>query len=466
MIDKQKITLLTPHQYIDIKNDYVRLKQPLGLALLKSNSHTPITIIDSFAEGYEQRSQKNNILRVGLSTKDLISKIKETNPTIVGISNLWSSNYPAVEEMVNAVKTELPELKIILGGVHPSFEYKSILEKGTVDFVAIREATESLPQLINYLNGKISWSEVKGIARKENGIIKTPIPPRSIDLKKLNPIDYKDFPVKLYGKQKKFGLEESVLNADFVSSLGCPHRCDYCSTKQMWPGKYRTYSEKQLNFMFDSMIEAGYNFVSLQDDNLAANPRNAKLVMNKLKERNLSWHWEGGIEIGFLPYVLDELCDSSCTMVDMAIETAIKTNEGIYDKFKPKTEELLYKELTQMKKSGIFINSNFMLGIPGESKEDTLRTIEYAKKLKQENLIDHANFHLTMAYPGTKLSLQDYERPVGNKPQDYFGYAATIGNIPHKDYSREELIILRNKADIYVNGQELFDKKRAELNRY
>ena len=74
---------------------------------------------------------------------------------------------------------------------------------------------------------------------------------------------------------------------------------------------------------------------------------------------------------------------SSCKMVDVAIETVIKTNEGIYDKFRPNTEELLIKELIQMKRAEIFVNSNFMLGIPGETKEDTQRTIEYAYNLKK-----------------------------------------------------------------------------------
>ena len=84
----------------------------------------------------------------------------------------------------------------------------------------------------------------------------------------------------------------------------------------------------------------------------------------------------------------------------------------------------------------------------------------------KNGLIDHANFHLAMAYPGTKLGTQEYGRPIGIKPEDYFGYSAVIGNIPHKDYSRKELIDLRNNADIYVSGQRLFNKKRAEQNRY
>ncbi len=460
-----KTLLIAPHQYLDAKNDFIRLKQPLGLALLKSNTPSEVVLFDALAEGYKIREIDDGVLRVGTPMGDLLDMVRKENPDIVGVSNLWSSNYPAAAEILRAVKKEIPSVHTMMGGVHPSFEYKNLLKKDFVDFVAVREATESLPKLLAYLQGDLSWDEVTGIARRVNGIVQDPRPAKNVDLKSLNPIDYRDFPVELYGQQAKFGLG-GVINADFVSSLGCPHSCDYCSTKQMWPGKLRTYSEEQLDFMLDSIVEAGYDFVSVQDDNLAANPRNAKLLMKKLKERQLPWHWEGGAEIGFLQYVLEDLINSSCVMVDVAIETAVKSNDGIYDKFRPDTEERLFKGLSEMKNAGIFVNSNFMLGIPGETKEDIQRTVEYAFELKRMGLIDHANFHLAMAYPGTVLGLQEYERPQGEAPRDYFGYSAVIGNVPHKDYDRRELIDLRNQADAYVNGKELFELKRRQLNRY
>jgi len=460
-----KSLLISPHQYLDVENDYVRLKQPLGIATLKSNSLSEVKIYDAFAEGYELRSENDSVLRVGVSLNEISKKIEQEKPNVVGVSCLWSSNYPAALEMLKYIKMNFPEKITIMGGVHPSFEYKNVLKNDAVDYIAIREATVSFPQFIEYIAGKRKWQDVTGIARKVNGVIEEPSPTISKKLTDMVPIDYRDFPVKLYNKQKKFGLEDAI-NADVVSSLGCPHICDYCSTKQMWPGKLRTYNEEQLDRMFNSIVEAGYNFVSIQDDNFAANPINAKTVMKKLKDRNLNWHWEGGIEIGFLPYILDDLCKSTCKMVDMAIETAIKTNNGIYDKFRKDTEEILIKGSIQMQKAGIFVNSNFMIGNPKESKEDTMRTIEYAHNLKKRGLINHANFHLSMAYPGTVLGIGNYEKPAGNKPQDYFGYAAVVGNIIHKDYNRKELINLRNKADILVNGKEIFNKKRIEKNRY
>lgn len=460
-----KSLLITPHQYLDADNDYIRIKQPLGLATLKANSSSEISIYDSAATGHSNLIEKNGVLRVGASLEELTKKILEESPDVVGVSALWSSNYPAALETLQHVKKNFPNITTIMGGVHPSFEYKDVLSEKTVDYVAIREATESFPQLIEHLEGKREWTDVSGIVRKNEGLIEISQPTISKKLTEINPIDYRDFPVELYFAQSKFGVLGAI-NADVVTSLGCPHICDYCSTVQMWPGKYRTYSEEQLDFMFDSIVDAGYTFVSIQDDNLAANPKNARVVMNKLKKRGLNWHWEGGVEIGFLPHILDELCESSCQIVDMAIETAIKTNNGIYDKFRKDIEELLHKELIQMKNSDIFVNSNFMIGNPKESKEDTLRTIEYARNLKKKGLIDHANFHLSMTYPGTALGMTRYEKPKGKQPQDYFGYAAVIGNIPHKDYTRKELIDLRNEADILVNGKEVYEKKRLEKNRY
>jgi len=464
-----KTLLISPYQYLDSEQDFIRLKQPLGIALLKQNTCSKISILDALAEGYNNRKSFEGVLRVGLELNDIKNRINREKPEIVGVSNLWSANYPAVLEIIKYVKRDFPKIITILGGVHPSFEYPEIIKEPSIDYIAIREATKSFPKLIEFLEGKRLWKDVTGFVRFNGRHPELSGPTENANLKELKPIDYRIFPVEIYSQQKKFGEQfKNFKNADLVSSVGCPHNCDYCSTKKMWPGKLRTYSSEQLNFMLDTILKAGYNFVSVQDDNLAANPNHAKNLIKKLNERNLPWHWEGGVEIKLLPYILEDICNSTCKIVDMAIETKNKNNSGIYNKFSNKTnlEEVLHKELESLQKADIFVNSNFMLGVPRESKKEMMETILYAKELKDKGLINHANFHLTMAFPGTELAKLNYEKPKGRNPKDYFGYAAGIGNIPYPEMNRKKLIQLRNEADIFVNNEKTYKLKRAQMNRY
>jgi len=52
-----------------------------------------------------------------------------------------------------------------------------------------------------------------------------------------------------------------------------------------------------------------------------------------------------------------------------------------------------------MKKVGIKVRGTFLLGIPTETEEETLQTINFAKKLN----LDFAKFNMITPYPGTEL---------------------------------------------------------------
>ena len=85
--------------------------------------------------------------------------------------SLFSFAYPAVEILCQEIRRHLPEVKIVLGGPHPSACYKEILESvPEVDFVVLGEGEESLLGLLEHLEGSEEKNVLSGVAaRDESG---------------------------------------------------------------------------------------------------------------------------------------------------------------------------------------------------------------------------------------------------------------------------------------------------------
>jgi radical SAM superfamily enzyme YgiQ (UPF0313 family) len=93
------------------------------------------------------------------------------------------------------------------------------------------------------------------------------------------------------------------------------------------------------------------------------------------------------------------------------------------------------------KKAGIRVHGDFILGLPGETKETMRKSIEYAKELDCETI----QVSMAHAYPGTEL----YDQ--GNREGFLAGEAISDVNghqLPHLEYphlSREDMVAGVNK---------------------
>ncbi|NNG12870.1 MAG: B12-binding domain-containing radical SAM protein, partial [Halobacteria archaeon] len=104
------------------------------------------------------------------------------------------------------------------------------------------------------------------------------------------------------------------------------------------------------------------------------------------------------------------------------------------------TLEQTRKAVRAAKEVGLMVSTPFLFGIPGETFEEGLKTIDFAIELKP----DLANFHALTAFPGTHLyeHLDQYGR-VSGKLNDYTYQGAAF--VPYT-MSREQIHELRQIA--------------------
>ena len=122
--------------------------------------------------GYEAEIFNMDINRS--TVPDLIEKIHEYKPDVVGLSGIVSTSYKYIKQIALAIKNEKLDIPVILGG-QLSRAADVVLENTLVDYVVIGEGEVIMLSLLAHLKGEHPINEVKGIAyRKEGEIVHTP----------------------------------------------------------------------------------------------------------------------------------------------------------------------------------------------------------------------------------------------------------------------------------------------------
>ena len=100
--------------------------------------------------GYEAEIFNMDINRS--TVLDLIEKIHEYKPDVVGLSGIVSTSYKYIKQMALAIKNENLDITIILGG-QLSRAADVVLENTLVDYVVIGEGEVIMVSLLGHLKG-------------------------------------------------------------------------------------------------------------------------------------------------------------------------------------------------------------------------------------------------------------------------------------------------------------------------
>ena len=125
-----EVILINPPQVFTKNQVASGITPPLGIAYLASvlELHDiTVDIIDSV--GLEPQTihpfEKETFVR-GLHFGDIVARLDD-EVKIVGISNLFSFAYPVVQELCRQIRAFRSDIKIVLGGPHPSALYEEVL---------------------------------------------------------------------------------------------------------------------------------------------------------------------------------------------------------------------------------------------------------------------------------------------------------------------------------------------------
>jgi radical SAM superfamily enzyme YgiQ (UPF0313 family) len=330
---------------------------------------------------------------------------------IIGVS-LWEINLKNTRNIVASIKENFPEIVVVLGGPSASTRKNGALDLINADFSIKGEGERSLEMLCDIVasNEKEEADRVRNVPgivyydkNNERYISKASQP---IDLKEINYPDYEKIKVGEYiEKGYTYGyFSKKVRNLPIITTRGCPYSCDYCSARNIHGLKIRTRSVKsimeEIAFLYRRYAIRGINII---DDNFTFDRDFVIRFCSEIEAgreslANLYLATPNGIRMEKLDdLVLSHLKRAGWEYLAIAPESGSESTLRRMNK-KIKPEEVV-KYANKIKAFGFRLFAFFIIGYPGETAHDVIKTIHFACSMP----FDQITFSPFSPLPGTPV---------------------------------------------------------------
>jgi anaerobic magnesium-protoporphyrin IX monomethyl ester cyclase len=382
---------------------------PLGIAYLASavrEAGYEVACLDTVIEApHQETALSDHISRFGLTYDQIIDRITAWKPDLVGLSCIFSNQWPSTRELAKRIKAADPEVMVVSGGAHPTFMSKLCMEDAPIDFIIRGEGEESFVDLLDRIRKNQAYDGVDGLVYRDGDSIRTN--PKINFIKDLDSIAFPAHDLLNPERYFKFALPMgysmmSPRSVPVMTSRGCPCRCTFCSSTNLWGRNYRTRSASNVLRELDWLVDKfGIEEIKMQDDNLTVNKKRAREIFQGMIERPYRLHWNtpNGIAVWTLDKeMLAMMKDSGCFEMTMAIESG---NQKVLDELVRKPLKLdQAREINRAARElGISRFGYFIIGFPGESREQIMDTIKFARELR----LDMSVIFIYNPLPGSEL---------------------------------------------------------------
>jgi hopanoid biosynthesis associated radical SAM protein HpnJ len=302
--------------------------------------------------------------------------------------------FPGDIRLVRAVKDVNPGIKIAFVGPHVSvLPEKSLRDCPQIDFVVRKEFDFAV---VDYAKGK-PLEEIPGVSFLKNGqIVHNPDAPQIQDLDALPHVTdvYKrDLDVTKYNVP--FLLNPYV---SLYTTRGCPAQCTFCLWPQTLSG--HPWRKRSTDDVAAEMAKAKNLWPNVKefffdDDTFnIQKPRTIELCA-KLKPLGLTWSCTSRVTTDF--ETLKAMKEAGCRLLIVGYESG--DQQILKNIKKGATVERARQFTKDCHKLGLVVHGDFIMGLPGETRETINNTIAFAKELDVETI----QVSVAHAYPGTEL---------------------------------------------------------------
>ncbi len=302
--------------------------------------------------------------------------------------------FPGDIRLAQRIKDSNPKIQIAFVGPHVTvLPEQSLRECAAIDFIVRKEFDYAVR---DFANGK-PLEEIGSVSYRKNGeVVHNPEAPQITDLDALPHVTdvYKrDLDVKRYNVP--FLLHPFV---SLYTTRGCPAMCTFCLWPQTLSG--HPWRKRSSDDVAREMAQAKEYWPWVKEfffDDDTFNIQKARTIelCEKLKPLNLTWSCTSRVTTDF--ETLKAMRDSGCRLLIVGYESG--DAQILKNIKKGATIERARQFTKDCRKLGLTVHGDFILGLPGESRESIRRTIGFAKELDVETI----QVSVAHAYPGTEL---------------------------------------------------------------
>jgi anaerobic magnesium-protoporphyrin IX monomethyl ester cyclase len=333
----------------------------------------------------------------GFSTELVLSWIKKEDPDVLGFSVLQSSSRQAAK-IAELAKSWNPNISVIMGNYHASFNDERILKKyPCVDVVVRGEGEYTSLELVKTLEKGKDLRQVKGITFRNHGdIVSTPDRPLIDNIDKL-PFPDRNLTNAEY-TSTIFGVKVATRKFTTVlSSRGCSYDCKFCGCRNFVGGIWRPRSVENIMKELRMLRSQGYEEILFVDDNFTLNRKRVRKLCQEIRKEELDIRWFCDSRVNNCEYdMFRDMVRAGCSSVYFGIESA---NQRILNYYrKGITPGQSNNAVSKARKAGVdIIVGSFIVGAPDETRAEIKNTLDFAKKLD----IDVPSLNVLGAITGT-----------------------------------------------------------------
>jgi radical SAM superfamily enzyme YgiQ (UPF0313 family) len=375
-----------------------------------------------------------------LSASAILDRLERFRPAFVGLYATafgWDKACQASQE----IKRTLPGVFIAVGGPYPiAAQERCLADAPAVDAVVTGEGELTVVEMLDRLERGTGLAGAAGIAYRDGSrIVKNSPRPLITDLDSL-PFPARDLledagryipPPATYRRKPV---------AVVLTSRGCNRRCIYCfqMDKDRASGiRYRSVDNVLVEV--ELCLRQGYREIKFIDDTLAADRDRAMALAREITRRKLDFSWFASACVNQVDGpLLRAFKEAGCWAILMGAESGVQKNLNAVRK--GTTVEQIRTAVKLAKEAGLRVFTPFLVGIPGETYEEALQTIEFACELGP----DAANFHCLTPFPGSEL--HDDVGRYGTLSPDLADYTYQGAAFVPYTMTREQIAELRQIA--------------------
>lgn len=422
-----------PFKYLDFKQtpgDFYIPKAGilyLTAALRRRFPANNYKIIDIFNPPH--RAMPDEELEQGMvntmSPRELEEAVTAFSPDVVGLSCL-SANALFLPPIIEIVKKVNKETICILGGPFATSAPDMAVSIAGIDLVVYGEGEITLCNLVEKLAAGSSYREIPGIAFLEKGrMVKNPVQPYIENLDELPFPTWDLCNLANYAKVHRY-LGTAVLHSDktnyanIVSSRGCPYQCIYCHG--IFGSKFRFRSAgniiEEMLYLHEHCQVEEFTFsddvFNLRRDRIEEFCQSLSALDKDFKFGFMTNGLRGDI---ITPDIIDLLYEAGMRSTSIAIESASPRIQKIMKK--DLDLEKANRAIRYMCEKGIYVATFNMIGFPGETKEEIIKTLEFNINLPHHLLL----VFIVTPHQGTPLYEMIAGRddvPTGKSPGEWY----------------------------------------------
>lgn len=318
----------------------------------------------------------------------------------VGVSHMTGS-MQIPRALVCAEIAKSRDVPVVFGGAHPSMLLEQTAAHPLVDIAVKGEGEEVAVEIAEHFQAKRELRLIKGIAYKDDsGKVVITGDRKPPPLNEVTHLPYDLLPMEKYLASK--------IDFGYQSSRGCPHRCAFCAEVALYAKTWRPKSAKVVVEEIEEIIKRfNPERIFFYDSNFFCSKKRVEEFCNLVIERGIKTKFYGECRFDYFHKYTPEF-------LDLIKRTGF--NENLFGgesgsdatlafiKKDINTQQII-ESIKMCKQAGLKSFTSFMIGFPGESDEEMMKTLDMYDRIvaiDPEGARINGMFVYT-PFPGTEL---------------------------------------------------------------